>query len=241
MEISGPLMAYTLEYGAIFFGVLAYPTSKTKQDRFAGAIICKAIEETLSFGADGPPVLLRLAWLLRDQTTVDGELKRGNKLIIDRLAAVKQAFPELHVHVMDHLGVPRPKEVPTHASAAMLAAISRDLTRKGLPRDGRGPTRQSDGTDFNNMNILTRIWKPSLPVLHIAFALDAEIERYSLLPKNCEPCFVNIMFDQAAPQRLIEVAELIRPFVAEKFGIKPEDQRSVTFVRQDSDRMVQKI
>jgi len=205
-----------IECGPMFLAALAYPKSKRSREHFAGAILCLAAE------ASWTSEEVRLVCLMQDRTKVDRELKRGIRLIADRLAAAKMAFPEYHAHVSDHIGERRPAKVPSHSSAEMFASINFDLRRPDRPRDKRGRNLKSDGTDFNAGNIKSRIWKPSLPVLHMAIALDREI--------GTEKTSVgDVVFDPDRCLRLIKNSETHRPIVAEKFKIPPEEQITLTF------------
>lgn len=210
----------SIECGPKFLAALAYPKSKRSQDHFAGAILCLAAESSR------PPEAVRLVCLMQDRTQVERELKRGIRFIADRLAAAKMAFPEFHAHVSDHIGERRPAKVPTHSSAEMLASINFDLRHTNRPRDTRGRKVKDDGTDFNAGNINSRIWGPSLPVLHMAVALHREI--------GTEKTSVgDIVFDPDRCLRLINNSEIQRPIVAEKFKI--EEQITLTFTEASDD------
>jgi len=230
----GDPITFPFELGGIFLGILAYPKSIHKQDRYASALIWRAVKEMASNpGRYGElPEIFRLACLMPDLTEIERELNRGAAIISrERLPAIKWASCELHAHVCNYLGIPHPKKVPSHASAEMLAALSRDLKREDRPRDRRGPKSKRDRTE--DRNILTRVWRPSLPVLHIALALDVAIGGDPVLLAANGANIGDILFDPALCLRLIEESEIIRPFIAEKFQILPKDQLSIILMRKE--------
>ncbi|MGH6843027.1 MAG: hypothetical protein ACREDV_13245 [Methylocella sp.] len=101
------------------------------------------------------------------------------------MLAAAQALPEFHAYVAKKSGNPVPMEVLTRASAEMLVHVGAAL---GEPRrrDARGRTRREDRTDYNKGNISKEIWNPSLPVLHMALALDSAIRNGTIHKKGNE-------------------------------------------------------
>jgi hypothetical protein len=98
----------------------------------------------------------------------------------------------------------------------MLTAISIDLDDPDRPRDGRGRKPFGGSSEGNKSNILQRTWARSVPVLHLAIALEHTIDEAGIP----DPDFGFILFDDALCKLAYDSAAIIKPLVAKVFGIE---------------------
>lgn len=220
--------ATSLQLGSLFLSLLAYPASLTDREKFAGALVHASVDmmvrEAATFGE--APENLRLIAKLADRAEVDRLIKKGVSVISNqRLIAAEMARREYVANLEDSLSIPRPPSIPTHASDVIIAKVSNDLDDTRRLKDGRGRKAPGGTPDCNKGNILDRRWSPSLPVLHMAIAMDSLIRQLALDGLN----FGDILFDVSICAWLIKQSEIHRPVVAEIFGIRPEMQKSIFF------------
>jgi hypothetical protein len=105
----------------------------------------------------------------------------------------------------------------------MLAQVGAVLNEQRR-RDNRGRKREGDGTDFNKGNILNEIWTHSLPVLHMALALDAAIRQGMILKNSGEAKVMHILFRGDLCAWLVKQSGVHMPIVSALFNIPAETQ-----------------
>jgi hypothetical protein len=128
-------------------------------------------------------------------TVIAGSLANGNKIIVkERLAAAFAAQFELSDLVRLAQDLPLLK-VATHSAKKMFDAI-----------DARGG---------DPANFLSREWKRTLPALHMAVALNYQIEGEKI-------SFDTIIYDEEYCFALIRASNWWRPIVRSHFGIKSQ-------------------
>jgi hypothetical protein len=215
----------SLELGATFLRTLAHPNEKLKSLRFGGALIgeaVRAMEKDPALLGESPEAL-RLA--CKTQANSEMILRHGFHVINrQRLVAAAQALPQYHAYVAAKSGHPHPREVPTHASEKMLAQVGAVLDEPRR-RDNRGRKRKADNrTDFNKGNLLKEIWTPSLPVLHMALAVDAAIRQGRILKNSGEAKIMHVLFRADLCAWLVSQSNIYGPIVSELFEIPAETQ-----------------
>ena len=160
---------------AEFIAILAYPESAVSRDAFAGAMLCKVFDDEQPWEGEIDCECVRLACLMQDRDKVETTIKKGVRIIDEqRIEAAYAAWPrwiELLREASDREPI---DSVPTHASQAMIEALSAHIIEKRSRR--RRGDGQSDHGGVGTANILDRHWKPSLPVLHMALALYSFID-----------------------------------------------------------------
>jgi hypothetical protein len=207
----------SVDLGAAFFTALAYPDSPVDRDSFAGAIICKTFDGAPEGVEDVGYEAVRLASVMQDRAKVDTAIRGGVRIINEqRLEAAFAAWPEWVELLRRARGCEPIAAVPTHASKAMLDRISAHIIAKRAERsdrEGRGVSRLSDDGGIASANILNRVWKESLPVLHMALALCSFTEGTKITIDD-------ILHDTEKCGDIIRFAELIRDPLASLFKIK---------------------
>lgn len=158
-------------------------------------------------------------------------MRNGCNLIArERLIAAKMGYPTVHAFMADRFGVTHPL-APSHMAGKMLEAVAVDL-RSTERMSGRGRKPKGDSADQNDSNIKSRVWKPTLPVLHLALALHAEMNNASLIPNGDSVDALNlgdILLDEACPLRLLSYANELRSCVRCALNIEEKQQLQFIF------------
>ena len=199
--------------GAAWLAALAYPKDgekdREKRDEFAGAILCHMFRGAAA-ALDGTYEAVRLASTMQDEKKVETRIKTGVRIINEeRLEAAYMAWPEYCELIRQAKGLAPIADVPTHASDRMLDAVGAHRAAKRAERSGR----PFDAEDKNNVQ--SRVWAPSLPVLHMALSLASCMEGGDL-PNGLDDIF-------SGGEKLDPIArwaELIRAWVASHFKIE---------------------
>jgi len=217
--------------GAAILSVLAFPERKRHGDQVAGAMTRGAAaimaNDPAQFGR--MPETARLLLSGVDQTQDERRIRWAARIISnERLIAAKAAWPEIHAHIADALTIPRPALIPTHCSREMVAALTLDLENLQRPRDGRG-RKAAPGTGGDSGNVIKQTWLPSLSTLHMALALQAALAQHPAFAGRDGVNLGDILFDHPLCCWLIRQSEIIRPIVAEKFGLRQQAQISMCF------------
>ena len=209
---------WPLRLGSLYLSVLAYPVKTRKRERFRAALICEAAAEMKRDPAryGEPPDALHIVSSVRDISAMERAIKDGCRIISgQRFIAAKMALGEYAAFLADKIGEQRPTVVPSHSSNKMLEAISieRDDARR---RDSRGRKSRGGASELSTGNIISRIWTPSLPVLHLAIPL------YVSFPKDMS--VGDVLFDLDLCTRLMEQSKIQAPTLAMKFEIDAATQ-----------------
>lgn len=203
-----------MERGALFLSALAYPTDDGKRLDFAASLVMRMRD---SWGSDRSAIPLTIEWLARvvDRKRIDTAYQNGLDMIQNRrLKAAGMAWPEFDTFFRESNELPLAPYVPTHASGAMLDAIGADIGNRPSPKRGRRPA--GGAAEGNRENIKARVWKPSLPSLHLGLAYHLVVER---LAETDGFSADEIMIDGELSRRLVEAANLIRPAVVRLFRV----------------------
>jgi hypothetical protein len=204
----------SIDLGASFLAALAHPENDALRDAFAGAIICTAFDGASTGDEDIAYEAVRLACVMQDRAKVETTFRQGVRIINEqRLEAAFAAWPEM----LRQAGLFEPTaRVPTHASKTMLEAVSARVVAKRAERrerEKRGSDYCREDGGLSTAFMLTSIWKKSLPVLHMALALDAFTE-------GSEVKVDDILYNIEHCADIIRYAEESREGVAKIFKIK---------------------
>jgi hypothetical protein len=159
-----------------YFAVLAYPRDHRKRNDFVDG--AKAICAGLSLSAaEIKP------WYRRSLKNgeADRTLRRGiNEVMFKRLAAAQMAWwlfnddlqlGNVRLRVRDPLG--NPNRASSRLSVKSAADVLADLVRSKTKETAYRVHHDSKVERWTPENVLTRIWTPSKPVLHLAMAFPA--------------------------------------------------------------------
>ena len=179
------------EAGAVLFSYLAYPEPGVGDDAQradARAALCNRALHAIGNEDENwrwSVQSLAPAYLLMSDREVARVLRRFDRLIEDRLTAARMAIPFLQ-----EAETGAPAKVPERSTPGSIAQMAEFV----LP-----------GTTENDpVNVRSRIWSPSLPVLHIAVATEIA---FSLALKANVP--------KLAATDLVRSPDLIRFVVSE--------------------------
>lgn len=163
------------EAGAVLLTLLAYPRENKQEDEQRGRLhesLCacalRARYETDPDWATSPQ-LVKPIYAFQSKTACNRGLRQLKRRLRDRMIAARMAYPFLKESETGE-----PPELPTSIKRLSINAMSELVL---------------DDADYSEPeNVETRIWRPSLPVIHLASAVhgylhrDAKIEALGLGP-----------------------------------------------------------
>ncbi len=200
------------ESGAILFAYLAFPGPNEEKERTHAMItLCSTALHMMAEKDPASvwvPQLIKPGYLLFPEQSVDRVLRTFGRRLRDRLIAALMAFP-----LLKEAETGRASEMPpgvTRLSVAQLATYAAEFSAEESP-----------------VNVQSRVWAPSLPVIHLAMATvdatrlgreaGAMDQQVHLL--CCNPHFIRIVVAKAekyerllplAPQLQLALERLVR-------------------------------
>jgi hypothetical protein len=143
------------ECGAALLALLASPSSTDAERAEIAASLCAAhLRATFEKSGD-PEELVKAKYAFRDERTVKADLKKLDRLIRDRMVAAKVAiafFKRAEGHRL---------KLPAGVKRLSVNQLSEFVMKEA---------NQSSPENFE-----TRVWRPSLPVIHLAAAVAVAI------------------------------------------------------------------
>ncbi len=161
----------TYEAGAILLSLLAYPEADSDQQRWDAQVSLSSIVLRAQRAADPAwaerPQRIKPIYALQETKDASKALRKFKRCLRDRMIAGKMAIAFL-------------KEAAGHEIKATQLPSGRKLSLNLLSELVRSESNQTDSE-----NVETRVWRASLPVIHLAAAtqlLLSEVERMGLGP-----------------------------------------------------------
>jgi hypothetical protein len=153
------------ECGAALLALLAFPSSTDAEWAEIAASLCSAHLRAKFNEAGNPEELVKAKYAFRDEQTIRKDLKKLDRLVRDRMVAAHVAIALLQ-NAIGH----RPN-------------LPRDMKRLSLNQLSEFAMRQAKQSIPENFE--TRIWRASLPVIHLAAAVAVAVnDRESLGAKR---------------------------------------------------------
>jgi hypothetical protein len=143
------------ECGATLLAVLAFPSATDAELAEIVASLCSAHLRAMFEQSSNPDELVKAKYAFRDERTIRKDLKTLDRVMRDRMVAAHVAIALLQ-NVIGH----RPN-LPDSVKRLSLNQLS-EFAMRGA--------NQSIPENFE-----TRIWRPSLPVIHLAAAVAVAI------------------------------------------------------------------
>jgi hypothetical protein len=143
------------ECGAALLALLAFPSATDAERAEIAASHCAAHLRAAFRKAGNPDDLVKAKYAFRDEQTIRKDLKKLDRLVRDRMVAAHVAIAFLQ-NTIGH----RPK-------------LPRDVKRLSLNQLSEFAMREA--RQSNPENFETRVWRPSLPVNHLAAAVAVTI------------------------------------------------------------------
>jgi hypothetical protein len=143
------------ECGAALLALLAFPSSTDAERVEIAASLCSAHLRAKFKEAGNPEELVKAKYAFRDDATIRKDLKKLDRLVRDRMVAAHVAIAFLQ-NAIGH----RPN-------------LPRDVKRLSLNQLSEFAMRQAKQSIPENFE--TRIWRATLPVIHLAAAVAVTI------------------------------------------------------------------
>jgi hypothetical protein len=199
------------EAGALVVTWLAHPDGKEElRSRLHAALCACAIRAT---GENDPewanaPQTLRPIYLLRTATEINRSLRQLKRRLRDRMVAARMAYPFLYE--VNFGTAPRlPPGVKRLSINAMSELVLQDAG-------------QSDPE-----NVKTRVWRPSLPVIHLATAVHGFLHLSDGAPGP--PGIGSLIFDRNVIEYVVRNAEACEALVGRSQRIRVKPDRLIKF------------
>ena len=143
------------ECGAALFALLAFPSAPDAERAEIAASLCASHLQAVFGDAGDPDELVKAKYAFRDVRTIKMDLKIIDRLVRDRMVAAEVAIPFLQ-NAQGH-----PPKLPPGVKRLSINQLSQFLKKRA---------KQSNAENFK-----TRVWRPSLPVIHLAAAVATAI------------------------------------------------------------------
>jgi hypothetical protein len=143
------------ECGAALLALLAFPSSTDGERAEIAASLCSAHLRAKFKEAGNPEELVKAKYAFRDEGTIRKDLKKLDRLVRDRMAAAQVAIAFLQNAIGHRPNVPRDVK---RLSLNQLSVFAMRQAKQSIPE-----------------NFETRIWRASLPVIHLAAAVAVTI------------------------------------------------------------------
>jgi hypothetical protein len=143
------------ECGAALLALLAFPSSNDADRAEIGASLCSDHLRAKFKEAGNPEELVKAKYAFRDEGTIKKDLKKLDRLVRDRMAAAHVAIAFLQNAIGQRPNLPR------------------DVKRLSLNQLSEFAMRQAKQSIPENFE--TRVWRASLPVIHLAAAVAVAI------------------------------------------------------------------
>ncbi len=188
------------EGAATLLAVLAAPCDDEHRAEVHASLCARALHIRYRANPDDwAPIFIKPPHAFRDLTLVDRETNFVSKRMIERTFAARMAIAFLRGVEVGH-PVPNPEGVQRLSINEMAAFIA-------------ASAGQSDVA-----NVKTRLWRPSLPVIHLAVA--AEYAAQLLAKQGEEGGIDNLLWSRDRVTSIVEYAEYLEPLVAKCDKIK---------------------
>ncbi len=157
------------------------------------------------------PLLIKPLYAFRDQKLIDQDLRQIKRRFRDRAIAAKIAMPFLQEVELGH-----PPELPTGIKQLSLAAMCQFV--------------QDEAEQGEAKNVENRIWRISLPVIHLATATAVIIDQLEKTGVT-QPSFAHFLNDPSKMKALITTAnQHAELFYQSRLNIQPETLIQVTTI-----------
>jgi hypothetical protein len=199
------------ECGAALLALLAFPSSTDAQHADIAASLCSAHLRAKFKEAGNPEELVKAKYAFRDEGTIKKDLKKLDRLVRDRMAAAHVAIAFLQ-NAIGH----RPN-------------LPRDVKRLSLNQLSEFTMRQAKQSIPENFE--ARVWRASLPVIHLAAAVAVAIsdrERMGEERTSYGNIITDVEFLSVVLRYTIEHEIIIKN---SKLPIKPEKLVSIQLVK----------
>src|ERR1700733_11118244 len=143
------------ECGAALLALLAFPSSADAEHAEIVTSLCSDHLRAKFKEAGNPEELVKAKYAFRDEGTIKKDLKKLDRLVRDRMAAAHVAIAFLQNAIGQRPNLPR------------------DVKRLSLNQLSEFAMRQAKQSIPENFE--TRVWRASLPVIHLAAAVAVAI------------------------------------------------------------------
>jgi hypothetical protein len=143
------------ECGAALFALLAFPSATDTRRTEIATSLCAAHLRAMFEQSGDPNELVKAKYAFRDARTIKTDLKIVDRLVRDRMVAAEVAIPFLQ---------------KAQGCAPKLPSAVNRLSINQLSQFLKKRAKQSNAENFE-----TRVWRPSLPVIHLAAAVATAI------------------------------------------------------------------
>ena len=143
------------ECGATLLALLAFPSVTDETRGEIAASLCSAHLRAKFEKSGGPDDLIKAKYAFRDEQKIETDLKKLDRLIRDRMVAAKVAIAFLQRAIGHRPNLPSSVK---RLSLNQLAELVMKEANQSIPE-----------------NFETRVWRPSLPVIHLATAVAVAI------------------------------------------------------------------
>ena len=196
------------EAGAVLISLLAFPGDSEEEIRAAAhASLCHhALRAVCEFAPDWAlhPQPIKPLYALRTSHEVRKDLRTLQRRLRDRMAAGRMAIGFLRVAISD----------PTTKPAQRVSI--NQMARLVLEDTGQ--------TDPDNVE--TRVWRPSLPVIHIASAIQLFLQLAA--PTIGRLGLETFLFNRWVIECVVEAAEYHASIIAKTKGLAIDPARLIT-------------
>lgn len=207
----------TYECGAMLVSLLAYPEDNEQETKRSDlhASLC-AIALRAQFDESSPewcqPQLIKPVYAFRDATKTDRDLKTLERRLRDRMVAARMAIP-----LLQEIKLGRPPKLPDDLKRLSINALSEFVLK--------------DAAQTEPKNVETRIWRPSLPVIHVA-AATAVISELAEKDGHSPISYGQIVVSRPVIEAIVREAERYEELLEKsgKFNINPEKLVKVRLV-----------
>jgi hypothetical protein len=186
------------EAGAILVTLLAYPSNSTSDEqrgRLHQSLCAEALR--MKCAADSSwamtPQLIKPVYALRDQKTTAKDMRTLHRLLRDRMIAAKMAIAYLK------------------AAASELPNLPGEMARLSLNQLSELVLSESGFTEPENVE--SRIWRPSVPVIHLAAAI-LNINQQGGRSHQRDLSIGDLLFDRDTIIQIVEHACLYERMIA---------------------------
>jgi hypothetical protein len=143
------------ECGAAILALLAFPSASDPERAQIAASLCASHLRAMFEDAGDPDEFVKVKYAFRDLKTIKEDLKKLDRLVRDRMVAANVAIAFLQNAVGHRPNLPSSVK---RLSINQLAQWVMEEANQSVPE-----------------NFETRVWRPSLPVIHLAAAVAVAI------------------------------------------------------------------
>lgn len=207
----------TYECGAMLVSLLAYPADDehdTKRSNLHASLCALALRT--QFDESSPewcqPQLMKPVYAFRDETQTNRDLKTLKRRLRDRMVAAHMAMP-----LLQEVKLGRPPKLPDDLKRLSINALSEFVLK--------------DAVQTEPKNVETRIWRPTLPVIHIA-AATAAISELAEKDGHGQISYGQIVVSRPVIEAIVQEAERYEKLLVQsgKFNINPDKLVKVRLV-----------